>query len=163
MKIPKHVAIILDGNGRWAKSKGMPRNYGHTVGAKNVETVCQAADELGIEYLTLYAFSTENWNRPEAEVQALMSLLVAAIHRETPDLMKNNVRLMAIGNLPKTFMALMFFLACCIGTYLLPVVAIISPALGMLLLNYILEGVFERYMSDEDREAENERNQEFYN
>ena len=64
MKIPKHVAIILDGNGRWAKSKGMPRNYGHTVGAKNVETVCQAADELGIEYLTLYAFSTENWNRP---------------------------------------------------------------------------------------------------
>ena len=91
------------------------------------------------------------------------SLLVAAIHRETPDLMKNNVRLMAIGNLPKTFMALMFFLACCIGTYLLPVVAIISPALGMLLLNYILEGVFERYMSDEDREAENERNQEFYN
>ena len=60
MKIPKHVAIILDGNGRWAKSKGMPRNYGHTVGAKNVETVCQAADELGIEYLTLYAFSTKN-------------------------------------------------------------------------------------------------------
>ena len=59
MKIPKHVAIILDGNGRWAKSKGMPRNYGHTVGAKNVETVCQAADELGIEYLTLYAFSTD--------------------------------------------------------------------------------------------------------
>ena len=118
---------------------------------------------MGIQYLTVYAFSTENWNRPEAEVQALMSLLVAAIHRETPDLMKNNVRLMAIGNLPKTFMALMFFLACCIGTYLLPVVAIISPALGMLLLNYILEGVFERYMSDEDREAENERNQEFYN
>ena len=68
MKIPKHVAIILDGNGRWAKSKGMPRNYGHTVGAKNVETVCQAADELGIEYLTLYAFSTENWNRPDSEV-----------------------------------------------------------------------------------------------
>ena len=66
MKIPKHVAIILDGNGRWAKSKGMPRNYGHTVGAKNVETVCQAADELGIEYLTLYAFSTENWNRPDS-------------------------------------------------------------------------------------------------
>ena len=75
MKIPQHVAIILDGNGRWAKSKGMPRNYGHTVGAKNVETVCQAADELGIEYLTLYAFSTENWNRPKDEVDALMKLL----------------------------------------------------------------------------------------
>ena len=74
MKIPKHVAIILDGNGRWAKSKGMPRNYGHTVGAKNVETVCQAADELGIEYLTLYAFSTENWKRPKDEVDALMKL-----------------------------------------------------------------------------------------
>ena len=62
MKIPQHVAIILDGNGRWAKSKGMPRNYGHTVGAKNVETVCQAAHDMGIKYLTLYAFSTENWN-----------------------------------------------------------------------------------------------------
>ena len=75
MKIPEHVAIILDGNGRWAKSKGMPRNYGHTVGAKNVETVCRAADELGIKYLTLYAFSTENWNRPQSEVDALMKLL----------------------------------------------------------------------------------------
>ena len=75
MKIPNHVAIILDGNGRWAKSKGMPRNYGHTVGAKNVETVCRAADELGIKYLTLYAFSTENWNRPQNEVNALMKLL----------------------------------------------------------------------------------------
>lgn len=75
MKIPNHVAIILDGNGRWAKSKGMPRNYGHTVGAKNVETVCKAANELGIKYLTLYAFSTENWNRPKEEVDALMTLL----------------------------------------------------------------------------------------
>ena len=75
MKIPNHVAIILDGNGRWAKNKGMPRNFGHTMGAKNVETVCQAADEIGIKYLTLYAFSTENWNRPESEVSALMKLL----------------------------------------------------------------------------------------
>ena len=75
MKIPQHVAIILDGNGRWAKSKGMPRNYGHTVGAKNVETVCQAAHDMGIKYLTLYAFSTENWNRPDNEVNALMKLL----------------------------------------------------------------------------------------
>ena len=75
MKIPQHVAIILDGNGRWAKSKGMPRNYGHTVGAKNVETVCKAAHDMGIKYLTMYAFSTENWNRPEGEVAALMKLL----------------------------------------------------------------------------------------
>jgi uncharacterized membrane protein YesL len=87
---------------------------------------------------------------------------MARFENSTKLILKNSA-LMAIGNLPKTFMALMFFLACCIGTYLLPVVAIISPALGMLLLNYILEGVFERYMSDEDREAENERNQEFYN
>ena len=74
MQIPQHVAIILDGNGRWAKSKGMPRAYGHVQGAKNVEAVCDAADELGIRYLTLYAFSTENWNRPSAEVAALMKL-----------------------------------------------------------------------------------------
>ena len=98
MKIPNHVAIILDGNGRWAKSKGMPRNYGHTVGAKNVETVCRAADELGIKYLTLYAFSTENWNRPKEEVDALMTLLVDTIAKETPTLMKNNVRLLTIGD-----------------------------------------------------------------
>ena len=162
-RLPQHVAIIMDGNGRWAKAQGKDRSYGHQEGVVSVRKVVEAATTVGLKYLTMYTFSTENWNRPEAEVQALMSLLVAAIHRETPDLMKNNVRLMAIGNLPKTFMALMFFLACCIGTYLLPVVAIISPALGMLLLNYILEGVFERYMSDEDREAENERNQEFYN
>ena len=83
MKIPKHVAIILDGNGRWAKSKGMPRNYGHTIGAKNVETVCQAADEIGIKYLTLYAFSTENWNRPDNEVQALMKLLESYLNGKT--------------------------------------------------------------------------------
>ncbi|MGN0290307.1 MAG: polyprenyl diphosphate synthase, partial [Lachnospiraceae bacterium] len=75
MNIPQHVAIILDGNGRWAKSKGMPRNYGHTVGAKNVEVICEDAYNLGIKYLTLYAFSTENWNRPDSEVEALMKLL----------------------------------------------------------------------------------------
>ena len=68
MSTPEHIAIILDGNGRWAKSKGMPRNYGHTVGAKNVENICKAANDLGVKYLTLYAFSTENWNRPESEV-----------------------------------------------------------------------------------------------
>ena len=66
--IPNHVAIILDGNGRWAKAKKMPRNYGHTMGAKNVERICKAAHDMGIRYLTLYAFSTENWNRPDSEV-----------------------------------------------------------------------------------------------
>lgn len=75
MNVPNHVAIILDGNGRWAKAKGMPRNYGHVQGAKTVETICEEAWRMGIHYLTVYAFSTENWNRPEEEVNALMSLL----------------------------------------------------------------------------------------
>ena len=75
MKMPQHVAIILDGNGRWAKAKGMPRNYGHIQGAKTVETICEDAYKMGIQYLTVYAFSTENWNRPEDEVDALMKLL----------------------------------------------------------------------------------------
>lgn len=74
-KIPKHVAIILDGNGRWAKAKGMPRNYGHVQGAKTVEVICEEAYRMGIQYLTVYAFSTENWNRPKDEVDALMKLL----------------------------------------------------------------------------------------
>ena len=75
LKIPAHVAIILDGNGRWAKAKGMPRNYGHVQGAKTVETICEEAYRMGIQYLTVYAFSTENWNRPQDEVDALMKLL----------------------------------------------------------------------------------------
>lgn len=98
MKIPQHVAIILDGNGRWAKSKGMPRNYGHTVGAKNVETVCQAADELGIKYLTLYAFSTENWNRPQSEVDALMKLLESYLKNCIKTAEKNHMRVRVIGD-----------------------------------------------------------------
>lgn len=98
MKIPQHVAIILDGNGRWAKSKGMPRNYGHTVGAKNVETVCQAADELGIRYLTLYAFSTENWNRPQSEVDALMRLLESYLKNCIRTAEKNHMRVRVIGD-----------------------------------------------------------------
>lgn len=75
LKIPRHVAIILDGNGRWAKAKGMPRNYGHVQGAKTVEVICEEAYKMGIQYLTVYAFSTENWNRPQEEVDALMKLL----------------------------------------------------------------------------------------
>ncbi len=101
MKIPNHVAIILDGNGRWAKSKGMPRNYGHTVGAKNVETVCKAANELGIKYLTLYAFSTENWNRPESEVEALMTLLESYLKNCIKTADKNNMRVRVIGEISR--------------------------------------------------------------
>lgn len=97
-KVPEHVAIILDGNGRWAKSKGMPRNYGHTAGAKNVETVCQAAGELGIKYLTLYAFSTENWNRPKAEVDALMKLLENYLNNCIKTAEKNNLRVRVLGD-----------------------------------------------------------------
>ena len=98
MSVPRHVAIILDGNGRWAKSKGMPRNYGHTVGAKNVETICKAANDLGIEYLTLYAFSTENWKRPESEVQALMTLLESYLKNCVRTAEKNNMRVRVIGD-----------------------------------------------------------------
>ena len=101
MKIPQHVAIILDGNGRWAKSKGMPRTYGHTVGAKNVETVCQAADELGIKYVTMYAFSTENWNRPDAEVEALMKLLENYLKTCVRTANKNNMRIRVIGDITR--------------------------------------------------------------
>ncbi len=100
-RLPQHVAIIMDGNGRWAKAKGKDRTCGHQEGVVSVRKVVEAATTVGLKYLTMYTFSTENWNRPEAEVQALMSLLVAAIHRETTDLMKNNVRLMAIGNLDR--------------------------------------------------------------
>ena len=100
-RLPQHVAIIMDGNGRWAKAKGKDRSFGHQEGVVSVRKVVEAATTVGLKYLTMYTFSTENWNRPEAEVQALMSLLVSAIHRETPDLMKNNVRLMAIGNLDR--------------------------------------------------------------
>lgn len=98
-RLPQHVAIIMDGNGRWAKAQGQDRSYGHREGVVSVRKVVEAATAIGLKYLTVYTFSTENWNRPEEEVKALMGLLVSAIHRETPDLMKNNVRLMAIGNL----------------------------------------------------------------
>lgn len=98
MEIPQHVAIILDGNGRWAKSKGMPRNYGHTMGAKNVETVCKAAHDMGIKYVTMYAFSTENWNRPDSEVSALMKLLESYLKNCIKTADKNNMRVRVIGD-----------------------------------------------------------------
>ncbi len=99
MKIPEHVAIILDGNGRWAKSKGLPRNAGHTAGAKNVETICEAAHDMGIKYLTLYAFSTENWNRPQTEVDALMNLLESYLKNCLRTADKNNMRVRVIGEI----------------------------------------------------------------
>lgn len=99
MSTPEHIAIILDGNGRWAKSKGMPRNYGHTVGAKNVETICKAANDMGIKYLTLYAFSTENWNRPDSEVRALMTLLESYLKNCIKTANKNNMRVRVIGEI----------------------------------------------------------------
>lgn len=104
-KLPRHVAIIMDGNGRWAKKRGNLRVFGHKNGVKAVRQVTEAAAELGIDYLTLYAFSTENWSRPKTEVDALMSLLVSTISDETKTLMKNNVRLNVIGcteNLPQS-------------------------------------------------------------
>jgi undecaprenyl diphosphate synthase len=97
--IPAHVAIIMDGNGRWAKKQGKARVFGHQAGAETVRRILEVSGEIGIKYLTLYAFSTENWNRPKEEVDALMSLLVKAIHGELENLIKNQVRLMAIGNL----------------------------------------------------------------
>lgn len=99
MHLPRHIAIIMDGNGRWAKERGLPRIKGHEQGAESVRAVTEACVEIGIEYLTVYAFSTENWRRPEAEVQALWLLLEHFIAQELPTLMKNNVRLQAIGRL----------------------------------------------------------------
>lgn len=103
-RLPHHIAVIMDGNGRWAKKKGNMRIFGHQNGVKAVRETVEAAAELGIKYLTLYAFSTENWNRPRTEVDALMTLLLSTIHSETRTLMDNQVRLQVIGDvasLPK--------------------------------------------------------------
>ena len=96
--LPKHIAITMDGNGRWAKSKGKLRIFGHNNGVKAVRDTVEAAAEIGIEFLTLYAFSTENWKRPSKEVNALMTLLVSAINKETKTLMDNNIKLSTIGD-----------------------------------------------------------------
>ncbi len=101
LNIPAHVAIILDGNGRWAKEKGMPRNYGHMQGAKAVEDILVDARDMGIKYLTVYAFSTENWSRPEAEVSALMTILRNYLKTSIKKSMKNNVRCRVIGERSK--------------------------------------------------------------
>jgi undecaprenyl diphosphate synthase len=98
-KLPRHIAIIMDGNGRWAKKKGSPRVFGHKNGVLAVRDTVEGAAELGIEYLTLYAFSTENWSRPRTEIDALMTLLVTTINKETKTLLDNNVRLRSIGDI----------------------------------------------------------------
>ncbi|WP_306479994.1 isoprenyl transferase [Mediterraneibacter sp.] len=99
MKVPQHIAIILDGNGRWAKAKGMPRNYGHAQGSKNVEKICEEAWRMGIKYLTVYAFSTENWSRPENEVAALMKLLRNYMKTCLKTAAKNDMKIRVIGDI----------------------------------------------------------------
>jgi undecaprenyl diphosphate synthase len=98
-RLPLHIAVIMDGNGRWAKKKGNQRIFGHKNGVTAVRETVEAAAELGLKYLTMYAFSTENWSRPKAEVNALMQLLVSTLHSESKTLTKNNVRLLSIGDL----------------------------------------------------------------
>ncbi len=100
-RLPRHVAIIMDGNGRWAKQHGFIRSIGHENGVTTVRKITEIASELGVGYLTLYTFSTENWNRPKDEVDALMNLVVVAIEQQTPDLIKNNVRLTTIGDIER--------------------------------------------------------------
>ena len=99
MNVPQHIAIILDGNGRWAKAKGMPRNYGHAEGSKNVEKICEEAWRMGIKYLTVYAFSTENWSRPENEVAALMKLLRNYMKTCLKTAAKNDMKIRVIGDI----------------------------------------------------------------
>ena len=99
--IPRHIAVIMDGNGRWAKERGLPRREGHRAGAESVREVTDTCIELGVEYLTLYAFSSENWNRPEAEIKALMGLLDRFLSEKAKDLEKQKIRLLAIGQLDR--------------------------------------------------------------
>lgn len=98
-KLPKHIAIIMDGNGRWAKKRALPRVVGHEYGVRSVRKITEAAAEIGIQYLTLYTFSTENWNRPPFEINALMNLLVKSIRKEVKSLMEQNIRLQTIGDI----------------------------------------------------------------
>lgn len=114
-RLPRHVAVIMDGNGRWAKQRGLQRTEGHVKGVETVRKITEIASQIGIGYLTLYTFSTENWNRPKEEVDALMNLVVVAIERETPDLIKNNVRLDMIGDIERMPEFARERLTCCIN------------------------------------------------
>ena len=100
-RIPQHIAIIMDGNGRWAMERGKERTFGHQAGVEAVRRITSECTRLGVKYLTLYTFSTENWNRPQDEVDALMNLIVVSIEKQTPDLIKNNVRLTTIGDMER--------------------------------------------------------------
>ncbi|GHT76596.1 isoprenyl transferase [Bacteroidia bacterium] len=100
-RVPRHIVVIMDGNGRWAQKNGMDRYFGHQEGVVSLHKMVETAGDLGVQYLTAYTFSTENWKRPQEEVDALMALVVIAIERETPGLMKNNVRLLAIGDIDR--------------------------------------------------------------
>jgi undecaprenyl diphosphate synthase len=100
-EIPRHIAIIMDGNGRWARERGLPRREGHRTGAESVEIALETCGEIGVDYLTIYAFSSENWKRPEAEVKALMGLLAHFLKEKTSSLIKNNIRLQVIGQIDK--------------------------------------------------------------
>ncbi len=115
-KIPRHIAIIMDGNGRWAEKNGKERTFGHEHGVESVRSVLEGAGEIGVKYLTLYAFSTENWGRPQAEVDALMGLLVQSISNETGELMRKNVRLQAIGDIKSLPESVQSKLGWCINT-----------------------------------------------
>lgn len=101
MRLPRHVAIIMDGNGRWAQQRGLDRSFGHIEGVKSVHRATEFASDIGVKYLTLYAFSTENWNRPQEEVDALMHLIGTAIANETPEMVRNNVHLNLIGDIER--------------------------------------------------------------
>jgi len=100
-KLPSHIAVIMDGNGRWAKQRGLERVFGHQQGVTAVRNVIEAAAELGIAYLTLYAFSTENWGRPDEEISALMGIMIQSLNKETDTLIKNNIRMMTIGDVER--------------------------------------------------------------
>ena len=115
-RVPRHIAVIMDGNGRWAQKNGMDRYRGHQEGVVSLHKMVETAGDLGVQYLTAYTFSTENWNRPQEEVDALMALVVIAIERETSGLMKNNVRLLAIGDIDRLPQATRNSLNVCINT-----------------------------------------------
>jgi undecaprenyl diphosphate synthase len=100
-KLPSHIAVIMDGNGRWAKQRGLDRVFGHQQGVNAVRNVIEAAAEIGVSYLTLYAFSTENWGRPDEEVSALMGIMIQSLNKETDNLIKNNIRMMTIGDVDR--------------------------------------------------------------
>ncbi len=99
LKIPVHIAAIMDGNGRWARRRGLPRAFGHRQGVRALRTVVEACGEIGVKFLTVFTFSTENWQRPKNEIESLMKLLARAVDDQEADLMKNNVRVRAIGRL----------------------------------------------------------------